>query len=174
MSGELSFRLDPPIVEPLIDRLVEVWTDVTNADGAVGLVPPVTQADVRPLADGALAAVSAGESHLLTAELAGTVVGFCFLEHRPGPLFRHWAEIKRLQLHPSHQGAGYGARLLDAAAEAARDIGLEQLRARVRGGTGAEAFYEQHGYEIVARVPDAIRVAPGDDREEIYMILRLG
>lgn len=171
--SDLVFRLDPEIDPALVERLVEVWTDVTNEDGAVGLVPPVTRGDVEPLAERALAAVRAGESHLLTAQAGGTIVGFCFLEHRPGPLFRHWAELKRLQIHPDHQGSGFGARLLDAAADAAREVGLEQLRARVRGGTGAEAFYEKHGYEIVARVPDAIRVAPGDDREEIYMILRL-
>ena len=173
MSDDLSFRLDPEVDDELARRLVEMWTDVTNADGAVGLVPPVTEDDVLPLAGKALAAVAAGESHLLIAERDGEAIGFCFLEHRPGPLFRHWAEIKRLQVHPSQQGSGYGARLLEEAATAARDLGLERLRARVRGGTGAEAFYERHGYEIVARVPAAIRVAPGDDREEIYLIRRL-
>jgi GNAT superfamily N-acetyltransferase len=167
------FRTDPEIEPHLAARLVQLWADVTNADGAVGLVPPVTTDDVRPLADKAFAAVSSGDSHLLVAELDGEPVGFCFLEHRPGPLFRHWAELKRLQVRPELQGGGLGAKLLQAAAQAGRDLGLEQLRARVRGRTGAETFYMKHGYEIVARVPDAIRVAPDDDREEIYLILRL-
>jgi GNAT superfamily N-acetyltransferase len=170
---DLDFRLDPEIGPDLATRLVQLWTDVTNADGAVGLVPPVTVDDVRPLADKAFDAVRTGESHLVVAERGGEPVGFFFLEHRPGPLFRHWAELKRLQIRPDLQGTGLGAELLRAAAQSARDLGLEQLRARVRGGTGAEAFYVKHGYEIVARVPDAIRVAPDDDREEIYLILRL-
>ncbi|MQB00261.1 MAG: GNAT family N-acetyltransferase [Actinobacteria bacterium] len=170
---DLDFHVDPEIGPDLATRLIRLWTDVTNADGAVGLVPPVTVDDVRPLADKAFGAVRTGESHLVVAETGGEPVGFFFLEHRPGPLFRHWAELKRLQIRPDLQGAGLGTELLQAAAQSARDLGLEQLRARVRGGTGAEAFYVKHGYEIVARVPDAIRVAPGDDREEIYLILRL-
>jgi GNAT superfamily N-acetyltransferase len=171
--ADVQFRVDPTIEPELDTRLVQLWADVTNADGAVGLVPPVTTADVRPLADRAFASVAAGESHLIVAESDGEPVAFCFLEHRPGPLFRHWAELKRLQVRPDLQGTGVGTRVLLAAAQAGRDLGLEQLRARVRGGTGAEAFYMKHGYEIVARVPDAIRVAPGDDREEIYLLLRL-
>jgi len=172
MAG-LSLIVDPPIEPELRAALVELWADVTNAGGAVGLVPPVTSADVQPLAEKAFGAVQDGESHLIVAEQEGRPIGFCFLEHRPGPLFRHWAELKRLQVHPRLQGKGAGTEILEAAARAARELGLEQLRVRVRGGTGAEAFYEKHGYEIVARIPDAIRVAPGDDREEIYLILRL-
>lgn len=173
MTSGLVIRVDPEIVPDLAARLVQIWVDVTNADGAVGLVPPVTADDVRPLAEKSFAAMETGESHLVVAERDGEPVGFFFLEHRPGPLFRHWAELKRLQIRPDLQGEGLGAELLEAAAQSARDLGLEQLRARVRGGTGAEAFYMKHGYEIVARVPDAIRISPGDDRAEIYLILRL-
>lgn len=173
MTADLVIRVDPELGPDLAARLVQMWADVTNADGAVGLVPPVTVEDVRPLAEKSFAAMMTGESHLVVAERDGEPVGFFFLEHRPGPLFRHWAELKRLQVRPDLQGEGLGAELLDAAADSARGLGLEQLRARVRGGTGAEAFYLKHGYEIVARVPGAIRVSPGDDREEIYLILHL-
>jgi hypothetical protein len=40
----------------------------------------------------------------------------------------------------------------------------------VRGGTGIELFYERFGYAVVGSHPAAIRLAPGDDRDEIMMV----
>ena len=40
--------------------LLRCWTDVTNAGGAVGFVPPVTEDDVVPLLDKLLDGVLSG------------------------------------------------------------------------------------------------------------------
>ena len=40
-----------------------------------------------------------------------------------------------------------------------------------RGGTGLERFYSALGWEVTGRWPGALRFAPGDDRDEILMIL---
>ena len=174
--GDADFRLDPPLDEPTSRRLVEIWVDVSNAGGAVGFPPPppeVTIEDVAPVAEKAFRSIREGSDHIVVAYLRNSAVGFAFLEHRPGPLFRHWATIKRLQIAPSFQQRGYGQQLLLACHELARSIGLEQLHLTVRGGTGTEAFYEAHGYRLIARIPDAIRVSPADTREELYMVVRL-
>ncbi|MGX6449930.1 hypothetical protein ACVU7I_17985, partial [Patulibacter sp. S7RM1-6] len=42
---------------PLRARLLRIWTDVSNAGGWVGFVPPVAEADVAPVLDAALARV---------------------------------------------------------------------------------------------------------------------
>ena len=55
----------------------------------------------------------------------------------------------------------------------ARDLGLEHLQLTVRDGHGTDGFYQRLGYVIVGTHPGAIRVAPGDDRDEIMMIARL-
>ncbi|SCD49839.1 hypothetical protein GA0115246_102468 [Streptomyces sp. SolWspMP-sol7th] len=61
-----------------------------------------------------------------------------------------------------------------AAADAARSLdGIEAIRLTCRGGQGLEGFYERCGYKEVGRIPDAIRVAPGDDRDDIFMLLPL-
>jgi hypothetical protein len=44
----------------------------------------------------------------------------------------------------------------------------------VRGGTGREAFYQRLGYREVGRLPGALRVDAGDDRDEIVLWLPLG
>ena len=169
----MRFELDPPLDEGLRSALIDLWTDVTNAGGAVGLVPPVTANDVVEVADSSFDRVTRGEDRLIVAFEDDRPVGLAFLAHRPGPLFRHWATVKRLMVHPELQGRGFGARLLEAVHEKGLEIGLEQIHLTVRGGTGTESFYERHGYEVKARIPDVIRVAPDDDREEIYMVKRL-
>ncbi len=37
---------------------------------------------------------------------------------------------------------------------------------------GLEDFYGRLGWAEIGRWPDALRLAPGDDRDEILMILR--
>jgi GNAT superfamily N-acetyltransferase len=172
-TPELRFELDPQLDDTLARLLTEIWTDVSNAGGAVGFAPPVTFEDVEPLAHKTFGRVKAGDDHLVVAFSGEVPVGFLFLERRPGKLFRHWATIKRLQVHPSQQRRGIGAELLEAAHAFARDLGLEDLHLTVRGATGTETFYERHGYELKARLPNVIRVAPDDTRDELYMIKKL-
>jgi hypothetical protein len=59
------------------------------------------------------------------------------------------------------------------AADVGRKMGLAGLQVTVRGGQGIEGFYAGHGYTEVGRLPGALRVADGDDRDEIFMWLRL-
>lgn len=170
---ELRCELDPPLDEELTRKLVTLWTAVSNAGGAVGFVPPVTDNDVRTVADNAFSKTERGEGHLVVGFEGDEPVGFLFLEPRPGPLFRHWMTIKRLQVDPSRQKEGIGRKILERTHEIARGMGLEQLHLTVRGGTGTERFYESHGYELMGRIPDVIRLSPEDTREELYMVKRL-
>lgn len=168
-----EYRLDPPLDEAETRRLVELWVVVSNAGGAVGFAPPppeVTSGDVAPMAAEALRSVRDGRDHLVVAYDGGRIVGFAFLVHRPGPLFRHWATVMRLQVDPALQGRGLGAELLRACHGFARSLGMEALHLTVRGGTGTEAFYEAEGYERVTEIPRAIKLSDDDVRAELYMI----
>lgn len=174
MAGEtLAFVTDPELTPELRDEIAVVWLEVTRAGGAVGAAPDASAADLEPVIEDALGRVLAGKDHMVLARLGRAIAGFGFLSFRPGPLFRHWATVKRLQVRPTLQGRGFGHTLLDELVRVARGLGLEQLHLTVRGGTGTERFYEKHGFEVMARIPDVIRVAPDDTREEIYMVARL-
>lgn len=170
----LTFELDPELSPELVERLVDIWLDVGNAGGSVGTPLPATRDDVVALSTKAFRSVGEGDDHIVVAFLEGDAVGFAFLTHNPGLLFTHWAIVKRLQVHPSVQGRGIGSALMNEISTLARErLGLEQLQLTVRGKTGTETFYERFGYQVVGRIPDAIRVAPGDDRDMIYMMARL-
>lgn len=172
----LTFELDPEIDGALRDGIAGLWTDVSNAGGAVGFVPPVTDDDVRPELAKHLAAMAEGRTRLLIGrDEDGAVAATAFLALNTHRLMTHWLWLYTVMVHPRHQGRGYGRDLMDAAARAARGIdGIEAVRLTCRGGTGVDRFYASCGYKEVGRVPDAIRVADGDDRDDIIMLLPLG
>ncbi|MGI5197328.1 N-acetyltransferase family protein [Streptomyces sp. CA-288835] len=171
----LTFTLDPTVDPALRDGILTLWADVSNAGGAVGFVPPVAPDAIRPELIKHLAAMSEGRMRLLIGrdedgDIAATAF-FAFNTHR---LMTHWVWLYTVMVHPKHQGKGYGRDLLAAAAEAAAGFeGIDAIRLTCRGGLGLERFYASCGYKEVGRVPGAIRVAPGDDRDDITMLLPL-
>jgi GNAT superfamily N-acetyltransferase len=153
--------------------LLSCWTDVTNAGGAVGFVPPVTEDDVAPVLDRLLEGVHAGRDVLALLTVDGAPAGFATLVGSSSPLRRHWATVLRVQVHPSRQGGGLGRALMAGVHEIARERGWEFLYLTARGGTGVDGFYRGLGYAEIGRLPGAIRVAPGDDRDDILLACRL-
>ncbi|WP_031518779.1 GNAT family N-acetyltransferase [Streptomyces sp. NRRL F-5123] len=171
----LTCELDPVLDDALREDVLALWADVTNAGGAVGFVPPVTPEDIRPTLDASLAAVAAGRRRLLVGrDEDGRVAGTVFLAFNEHRLMTHWLWLYTVMIHPRHQGRGHGRELMAATEAAARTFpGIEAIRLTCRGGTGVDTFYAGCGYKEVGRVPGAIRVAPGDDRDDIVMLLAL-
>jgi GNAT superfamily N-acetyltransferase len=154
-------------------ELLACWTDVSNAGGAVGFVPPVTRADVAPVLDRLLDGVASGRDVLAVLTVDGATAGFAALVGSLSPLRRHWGTVLRVQVHPSRQGEGYGRVLMAGVHEIARSRGWEFVHLTARGGTGVDEFYRRLGYTEHGRLPGAIRMAPGDDRDEIILACRL-
>jgi GNAT superfamily N-acetyltransferase len=171
----LTFTLDPAVTPALRDGILDLWTDVTNAGGAVGFVPPVTREEVRPEVVRHLVQMAEGRTRLLVGhDEAGQVAATAFLTLNTHRLMTHWLWLYTVMVHPKHQGRGYGRDLLTAAADAARTFdGIEAIRLSCRGGLGLERFYTSCGYQEVGRIPGAIRVAPGDDRDDVHLLLPL-
>ncbi|MFC9245997.1 GNAT family N-acetyltransferase [Streptomyces sp. NPDC057136] len=171
----LTFELDPAFDRPLHDGITALWADVTDAGGAVGFVPPANHDEIRPELLRHLAAIAEGRTRLLVGyDEGGAVAATVFLARTTHRLMTHWVLIHTVMVHPRLQGQGLGRELMAAAADAARATdGIEAIRLTCRGGTGADRFYASCGYKEVGRVPGAIRVAPGDDRDDVIMLLPL-
>jgi GNAT superfamily N-acetyltransferase len=171
----LAFELDPAVTPALRDGVLDLWVDVSDAGGAVGFVPPVTREAIRPELLKHLVAMGEGRARLLVGwDRDGRVAATAFITFNTHRLMTHWVWLYTVMVHPRHQGEGYGRDLLAAAEDAARGFdGIEAIRLTCRGGLGLERFYGSCGYKEVGRVPGAIRVAPGDDRDDITMLLPL-
>ncbi len=162
--------LDPA----LRDQLLGVWVDVTDAGGSVGFTAPAPVDQVAATLDAHLTAVASGRDALgVLRHPDGRAVGLGLLVSRGVALFAHWRTVLRLMVHPSLQGTGAGRLLLEGLHDQARELGLEHLHLSVRGGEGLEAFYERFGYRVVGTHPDAVRLAPDDTRDELFLVAEL-
>lgn len=169
----ITFTRDPELTPDLREGIARLWTDVSNAGGAVGFVPPVTVEDIRPELDKHAAAIAGGRMRLLVGYAAGQPVATAFVGFNTHRLMGHWAWLYTVMVAPALQGTGHGGELMRQAEAFARDLGFEALRLTCRGGLGLERFYASAGYKEVGRVPSAIRVAPDDDRDDVIMWLPL-
>ena len=159
---------DPELREQLLDT----WVQVTDAGGAVGFVPPADRERIGETLDSHLPRVGEGRDALGVLRRGGPdgpAAGMGILSASSSPLRAHWRTVLRLMVHPELQGVGAGRVLIEGLHDMARELELEFLCLTVRGGLGIEGFYGRIGYEIHGRNPRAIRVAPGDERDEIHM-----
>ncbi len=161
------------ITPDLADQMLRCWVDVSNAGGAVGFVPPVTADDVRPAMEAFTAAVDRGDELLVVVEIEATLAAFAAIRLAKHPLQAHYGHVVRVQVRPDLHGLGLGRVLMDGIHDRARAVGLEGLTLSVRGGTGTDDFYVRCGYAEVGRIPGAVRLPGGDDRDSIEMFRRL-
>ncbi len=170
----MRFALDPELIPELREQLVDLWTDVSNAGGAVGFPGRVTRAQVEEVAGPTFEGIDAGIDRLIVGyDEDGAAAAMAILVSKRFALSAHWRTVGRVMVHPRRQGRGEGAALMREAARVGRAMGLEGLHITVRGGMGLERFYTPLGYKEVGRLPGALRIAPGDDRDEIEMWLDL-
>lgn len=87
---------------------------------------------------------------------------------------RHIAGIYGMYVHPRHRRAGLGARLLNEALQRLKVLeGLERIELSVVAGNGpALALYEQAGFVVYGREPDALKV-DGANHDELHLSLKL-
>jgi GNAT superfamily N-acetyltransferase len=159
-------------------QLLDMWVAVIDSGGSVGFTPPAPVDAVGRTLDRALARVVAGTDALGVLRDSqgggpGGVVGMGLLVDAGSHLRRHWRTVLRVMVRPDHQGRGHGALLMRGLHDLARGLGLEQLQLTVRGGQSLEGFYRRLGYDVIGCHPGAIRVGPGDDRDEVMLVLRL-
>jgi GNAT superfamily N-acetyltransferase len=170
---ELEFVTDFDPGETVLAEVVACWTDVTNAGGAVGFVPPVAMDDVLPLAERTLAAVRHGYDRMVLGRAGGRVAALAFLVGSGFELAAHRRTVKRVMVHPDFQGRGYGLALMREVERVGRELGLQQLTLSCRGGTGNDLFYKKCGYTEFGRLPKGLRLSEDDYRDDIYMALVL-
>lgn len=158
--------LDPGLRADLLDT----WVAATNAGGAVGYTAPAPVDEVAENLDGALGRIAAGVDLLGVLHTGERYVGMGMLVSRGSELQAHWRTVLRVMVHPEFQGSGAGRLLMEGLRGSAVDLGLAQLQLTVRDGLGLEKFYGPLGYRVVGTHPRAIRVAPGEYRDEVMLV----
>lgn len=157
------------------EALIGCWLDVSNAGGAVGFpFPPVLEGEVSSALDAIVGRLDPATCRLVMALDGDALVGWFVIRRDGFALISHWGTLHHVQSRPDRRGEGVGSALVEEAHRIARDeLGLEQLHLAARAGMGLESFYERLGWEEVGRWPGALRLAPGDDRDEVLMLRQL-
>ncbi|MER7082606.1 Acetyltransferase (GNAT) domain-containing protein [Saccharopolyspora kobensis] len=158
----------------LAEALAGLWARVTAAGGAAGFSPTDSLDELRAAAAKLVEEVRGKQAHLITIGQQHVLVGIAVLRPRQLPVRTHTGELVWLAVDPALQGRGWGKQLHDAALVHAQAIGLEMLDLVTRSGHGLERFYAGLGWVERGRWPGAVRVAPGDDRDEIWFTRDVG
>lgn len=176
-SGPIEVRRVGPGTSMASDNafalaLLNLWERVSAAGGAVGFTLPVDRSAVGAAVSVVIDDLRSGRAFGFAATRGRDIVGFVLL--RPGgQIMAHTGQINQLMVDPAGQRSGLGTRLVQSVVELARELDLERVRLALRNGTGLETFYTRLGFVEVGRFPGWIRVAPGDDRDEVLMALEI-
>lgn len=182
-----------PLGAEVREQVLDLWCATNDAGGAVGFLPGAPRADVEAALAGHEAEMAAGRTTaVLLREPAdatddlrengdsgnvraagGRVLALGFWTRPRSALMAHRRTAYRVMTDPARRGRNLGRLLMAAMHAAARADGAEIADLGVRGGLGTEEFYARCGYTEVGRISGGIRVAPGDDRDDITMARRL-
>jgi len=147
-----SWRLRPAREED-VDRLAEMYADISAADRAQGL-PPVVDHKRRSWVEMLLE-----EGHNIVAEGPDRLVGHVVYT----PIEAAQPELV-LFVHPEFHDRGIGTELCKGIAAAAVDAGREALELHVeRGNRAAISVYRRLGFEVVDDAHSIEMVLPLDD-----------
>jgi ribosomal protein S18 acetylase RimI-like enzyme len=90
------------------------------------------------------------QEDVLVAQADGEVVGYVLVSHgHPIPSHAHVMDLRGLAVSPSHQGAGIGRRLVDAALTECARRGARRVRSQVLATNPASlAVHRALGFEV--------------------------
>lgn len=169
-----TLRLPNRVTERGREAMLDLWVRVNDAGGSVGFVPGAPEADVdAALEDYVAPSQDTDVQPVVVTDPYGALLGLGFLVVPTNPLFAHTGTLERVMMDPDRQGINLGRLLMAGLHRAARERDVELLTLTYRDGTDLGAFYAKLGYAEVGRVPGAVRVAPGDDRDMVTLCRRL-
>ncbi|SMP18480.1 GNAT family N-acetyltransferase [Shimia sagamensis] len=146
-----------------------LWLHGLSADPSAFLL---TAAEAVATADSALVAkLSAGE--VIGAFDSEALVGFVALRRGGPERMRHMADVGPLYVHPSARRRGLARALLDAAVDAALQMGVLQLELCVDSqNLGAQVLYQACGFEQIGLRPRSV-IVDGVARNDLLMLRQL-
>ena len=113
------------------------------------------------------------EAAILLAFEADAIVGYASLRHSEIQWTRHLGEI-RMVVAPDARGTGLGRLLAGTVSDVAKEIGLQELSARMVGEQGAaQATFVALGFEAVATLPRSAIDTQGEKHDLVVMMLSL-
>jgi acetyltransferase len=158
-------RLTPPVTSADLRDLAGLLVDAIESGAAVSFLAPLDTEEAEAWWREALSAADP-RAIFLVARAEDRIVGTVQLHPAWAPNQPHRAELVKLLVHRGSQRTGLGARLMEAAEEAARHAGFTLLTLDAKRGTPAERLYRRQGWTHAGTIPryalDTDGVTPHD------------
>lgn len=157
--------LTPPVADADLRDLAGLLVDAVESGAAVSFLAPLTVEEAEAWWRTAVSSADP-RAIFLVARAEARIIGTVQLHPAWAPNQPHRAELVKLLVHRRSRGAGLGARLMEAAEEAAREAGFTLLTLDAKRGGAAERLYRRLGWTHAGTIPryalDTDGVTPHD------------
>jgi ribosomal protein S18 acetylase RimI-like enzyme len=155
---------------PEIADAAALLSRLVAGGAALGWVDPPGPEEIHWLLTGV---AGDDDAVLVVAGEDGRLHGLGYWRRYDRPTHRPHADVEKVAVDPSHQGHGFGRRIMSELIAAARDAGIEVLTLDQRAdNTRAAALYESLGFRQYGRLERFVAV--GDQRwDKLFYALRL-
>lgn len=144
-------RLIPPVTDADLRALAEVLVDAVESGAAVSFMALTVEQAEAWWRD--LLSTSHPRAIVLVARDAHGIVGTVQVQPAWAPNQPHRAELVKLLVHRRAQREGLGAKLMHAIEDEARRAGLTLLTLDAKRGAAAEHLYRRMGWIHAGTIP---------------------
>lgn len=145
-------RLDRPALSSDVQALAILLVNAVESGAAVSFTLPVSLVQAEEWWRRTLEG-SHPKAVFLVARVEGRIIGTVQLHPAWAPNQPHRADIAKLLVHTDFRRSGIGAKLMNAADEAARQLGFTLLTLDAKQGAPAERLYRSLGWVEVGVIP---------------------
>jgi GNAT superfamily N-acetyltransferase len=152
-------RLIPPVSDSDLRDLAQLLGNAVESGAAVSFLAPLTLERAEDWWRETTSRSPSGSIFLVARDAAG-IAGSVQLHPAWAPNQPHRADVAKLLVHSRCRRTGLGTLLMHRIEDEARRAGFSLLTLDAKRGTGAEQLYRQIGWTVVVTIP---RYAPDPD-----------
>jgi len=145
-------RLTPPVSDADLRGLAELLVDAVSSGAAVSFLPPLTLEQAEAWWRKTTETAEPKSVFLLARDAVG-IVGSVQLHPSWAPNQPHRGDIAKLVVHRRSRRTGLGSQLMHAIEGEARQAGFTLLTLDTKEGDGAEQLYRRGGWIEVGVIP---------------------
>ncbi len=145
-------RLTPPVSDADLRDLAQLLVDAVDAGAAVSFLAPLTVEQAEGWWRKITTRADAKSVFLVARDSEG-IVGTVQLHPAWAPNQPHRADIAKLVVHRRSRRTGLGSQLMQAIELAARQAGFTLLTLDTKQGDAAEELYRRGGWTEVGAIP---------------------
>ena len=157
-----------------LPKLFALLKDSVDTGASIGFILPLSEEEGMAYWNKRIAALEAGESVLLIAEIEGQIVGTGQLAIESRANGRHRAEVQKVLTHSEFRRRGIGKALMLSLEKAAIERNLRLLFLDTRRGDPSEALYQNIGYQKAGVIPEYVINENGEFEDTViyYKLLK--